>query len=85
MDCRSGKEAVRKKDVVKGRGAARREHSEPLRDEATVLAIFPGVPYVVVTDKGFNPQVRSMWVNPFMASSNPVSLNTFETAEVSKK
>jgi len=39
-----------------------------LSDPATVLAIFPGYPYVVVTDGGFSEGQQSMWANPFFAS-----------------
>jgi hypothetical protein len=38
----------------------------PVSDPATVLAIFPGDPFLVVTDKGV-AGVRSEWENPFMA------------------
>ena len=36
-------------------------------DFATVLAIFPGVPYRVVIDAPPFGNSRSTWVNPFMA------------------
>ncbi len=45
-----------------------RRFSRSVSDEATVWAIFPGSPYIVVTDKRFNPDVRSAWENPFLAS-----------------
>ena len=35
-----------------------------LRDNATVVAIFAGAPFMVATN---SPPVRSAWVNPFMA------------------
>lgn len=76
-----GKKLSGKKDVVKGRGATRREYTEALHDGATVLAIFPGVPYRVVTDKTINPKVRSAWENPFLASANPVSVVAFDVME----
>jgi len=47
-----------------------------LRDPATVLAIFPGDPYLVVTDSRFSPGVVSRWGNPFMAG-RPVSVTHF--------
>jgi hypothetical protein len=36
-------------------------------DPAVVLAIFPGNPYVVVTDHRFRRNVGSAWENPFYA------------------
>ncbi|TPV47811.1 hypothetical protein FJ661_20040 [Pseudarthrobacter phenanthrenivorans] len=80
-----GKKLSGKKDVVKGRGTTRREYTESLHDGATVLAIFPGVPYRVVTDKKINPEVRSAWENPFLASANPVSVMTFDVAKEAGK
>ncbi len=47
-----------------------------LSDPATVLAIFPGSPYMVVTNSGLDP-VRSRWANPFMAGQ-PTSVRRFE-------
>jgi hypothetical protein len=44
-----------------------REVSTPLSDPATVLAIFPGSPYFVVTNGPGVANVRSTWENPFMA------------------
>jgi hypothetical protein len=70
-----------KKNAVKGRGATRREYTESLHDGATVLAIFPGVPYRVLTDKKINPAVRSAWENPFLASADPVSVVAFDVVE----
>ena len=40
-----------------------------LSDSATVLAIFPGNPYLVVTDQRNPTEVRSAWENPFLAGS----------------
>jgi hypothetical protein len=40
------------------------ETKQHLSDSAMVLAIFPGVPFFVVTDSGGG---RSKWENPFMA------------------
>jgi hypothetical protein len=39
----------------------------PLSDPATVLAIFAGIPYMVVTDARPLGAVLSSWANPFMA------------------
>jgi hypothetical protein len=38
-----------------------------LSDPAVVLAIFPGNPYMVVTNHRIAVDVGSRWVNPFMA------------------
>jgi hypothetical protein len=51
---------------TKGRGVTKREVVDRLSDAAKVLAIFPGNPYFVVTDKNIVRQVRSDWANPFM-------------------
>ena len=51
------------------------ERTTPISDAAMVLAIFPGAPYIVVTDKGIN-QKYSKWENPFMAGS-PVTVKYF--------
>jgi hypothetical protein len=45
-------------------------------DPATVHAIFPGVPYIVVTDKRPIGRARSAWENPFMAGS-PAKVDYF--------
>lgn len=45
----------------------RREVTDRLSDAARVLAIFSGVPYVVVTDARPLGHGRSRWSNPFMA------------------
>lgn len=45
-----------------------REIRTPFSDPAIVLAIFPGDPYLVVTNKGPNfGNAKSAWENPFMA------------------
>ncbi len=49
---------------------------EHLSDSATVLAIFAGVPYFVVTNKRLEEGVRSAWENPFMAGQ-PSSVTLF--------
>jgi len=43
------------------------EREQAVSDPATVLAIFAGAPYFVVTNAGLTSNVRSSWVNPFMA------------------
>lgn len=73
-----GKPLSGKKAVERGRGTSRREYSESLSDGATVLAIFPGYPYMVVTNKGYVPGVRSLWENPLLASPNPTHVQLFE-------
>jgi hypothetical protein len=45
------------------------EREMPVHDAALVLAIFPGVPYVVVTDCRPVGRVRSAWRNPFLAGA----------------
>lgn len=43
------------------------ERRTEVSDPAIVLAIFPGTPYLVVTNHWRNAPVGSGWVNPFMA------------------
>lgn len=47
-----------------------------LSDSAQVLAIFPGNPYLVVTNYRITDGVRSAWENPFMAG-RPTSVTFF--------
>ena len=55
------------------------EVDQPLSDPATVLAIFPGVPYMVMTTKFVG--VQSAWECPFMAGQ-PKSVTPFrETSD----
>ncbi len=49
-----------------------------LSDAAVVLAIFPGAPYLVVTDAVPLGTTRSAWVNPFMAGV-PEAIRYFES------
>jgi hypothetical protein len=57
-----------------------RELRTPHSDSATVLAIFPGNPYLVVTDKGPHfGNARSQWENPFMVGQ-PNSVTRFRSA-----
>jgi hypothetical protein len=76
-----GKTLSGTRQKVTGRGATRRELTERVTDPATVLAIFSGVPYMVVTDSRLDPTVRSSWDNPLLASSSLRSVTTFEASE----
>lgn len=53
-----------------------RSWTEKVSDPATVLAIFPSVPWYVVTDKWPRGAARSAWANPFMAG-RPSRVNYF--------
>ena len=53
--------------------------TQPLSDPATVLAIFPGDPYFVVTDARPVGSVVSEWANPFMAG-RPSAVRRFADA-----
>jgi hypothetical protein len=55
-----------------GRGRARRSHTTALNDPAIVLAIFPGNPHVIVTDKDLVRQVYSDWANPFLMGEDSI-------------
>lgn len=59
---------------------ARREVTTPLSSSARVLAIFPGNPYVVVTDAQPIGPRPSDWANPFMAGI-PTSVRRFDPPE----
>ena len=65
-------------EKLKGTKKAKKVNSFPekVSDGATVLAIFRASPYVVVTNKGLNPDVRSDWDNPFMAGQ-PTKVTKF--------
>lgn len=66
-----GKQLTGEKIIRKsGRGGAT-EHIQHLSDRATVLAIFPGIPWMVWRDA-----VPSAWENPFMAGE-PKSVRRF--------
>ncbi len=54
----------------------KKERPFPVADPAIVLAIFPGVSYIVVTNHGFPRNVGSAWVNPFLAGQ-PKSVTRF--------
>jgi hypothetical protein len=49
-----------------------------LSDAATVVAIFPGTPYLVVTDSGIISGGRTNWENPFYAPM-PTSVTYFSS------
>ena len=53
------------------------EQSYSITDPAIVLAIFPGVPFVVVTNQGLIGNVGSRWANPFF-TSEPQSITYFK-------
>ena len=53
------------------------EVTTPLTDPATVLAIFPGATYYVVTNARPIGPVVSNWLNPFMAG-HPTAVHRFD-------
>ena|ERR1700722_718130 len=55
-----------------------REQTTQLDDPATVVAIFPGTPYLVVTDSGIISGGRTSWENPFYAGI-PTSVTYFSS------
>ena len=57
-------------------GGASVECDRPVSDPATVLAIFPGSPYIVVTNHRIAADLGSKWENPFMAGQ-PKSVTRF--------
>ena len=67
---------VQRRKVRSGGSSVERERS--VSDPATVLAIFPGTPYVVVTNYRIAVNVGSKWENPFMAGQ-PKSVIRFTT------
>ena len=52
------------------------EQSHPVSDPALVLAIFPGSPFMVVTNHRIAGNVGSRWENPFLAGK-PESVTYF--------
>ena len=52
------------------------EQRVPLSDPAIVLAIFPGNPFVVVTNHQIAGDIDSAWENPFLAGE-PISTTHF--------
>jgi hypothetical protein len=60
-----------------GKGRDQQEREIPLADPALTLAIFPGNPYVVVTDHGIGGHHRgSDWANPFMVGESSIKSTT---------
>lgn len=55
------------------------EQVQYVSDPATVLAIFEGVPFMVVTNQGMPRDVGSAWANPFLAGQ-PKSITYFAEA-----
>jgi hypothetical protein len=49
------------------------EHTEQLRSSSRVLAIYPGTPFVVVTDAQPITGAASEWANPFSAEPEQVT------------
>lgn len=52
------------------------ERLQSVSDPALVLAIFPGIPYMVVTNHRIAGNVGSRWENPFLAGT-PESVTHF--------
>jgi hypothetical protein len=69
---------IRRKTV--GRGSSRREQVTALSDRAIVLAIFPGNPYLVVTNNGIPDPVPTDWANPFLMGEQFISQTVRFTA-----
>ncbi len=65
--------------ITKSRGT-KVERSCPVEDPALVLAIFPGVPFKVVTNHRIERNVGSAWENPFYAGE-PNSVTYFSAAK----
>jgi hypothetical protein len=49
------------------------EHTEELTSPSRVLAIYPGTPFVVVTDAAPITGAPSEWANPFTAEPDEVT------------
>jgi len=62
---------------VRRRGGDYIEISDPLHDPATVRAIFPGTPFMVVTDARRLGSFVSYWNNPF-AAAQPTHIVKFD-------
>ena len=56
-----------------GRGSGRREAVTRLSDPAITLAIFPGNPYVIVTDHNLRKRRATSWANPFLMGPGSIS------------
>ena len=50
------------------------EHTETLSSSSRVLAVYPGTPFVVVTDAQPITGTPSEWANPFTARPDEVTL-----------
>ena len=61
---------------IRRRGRRKVETTVPVADPATVLAIFAGTPFMVVTNFRIVPGIRSAWENPFLAGQ-PQSVTYF--------
>jgi hypothetical protein len=61
-----------------GPGDDSTKQTTQLDDPATVVAIFPGTPYLVVTDSGIISGGRTSWENPFYAGI-PTSVTYFSS------
>jgi len=59
---------------IRRRRGQRYESTTQLQDPATVLAIFPGRPFYVLTDASRGTAVMSQWANPFMATPDSITL-----------
>lgn len=55
------------------------ERSQAVSDPALVLAIFPGSPFMVITNHRIAGNVGSRWENPFLAGE-PESVTHFASA-----
>jgi hypothetical protein len=56
------------------------QQGRPVGDPALVLAIFPGAPFMVVTNHRIAGSVGSAWQNPFLAGE-PKSVTYFAVAK----
>jgi hypothetical protein len=64
------------KSKVTRRKGKQIENKEYYYDQATVLAIYPGNPYIVFTNSRIDLNIISAWENPFMAGT-PKSVKRF--------
>jgi hypothetical protein len=69
-----GEPSVGMRRLTVDQGSSKRETVTHLSDPAITLAIFPGNPYVVVTNEGLGGRsVGSAWVNPFYMGAGSIS------------
>jgi hypothetical protein len=66
------------------RGGRNVDVTNQLSDPATILAIFPGKPFWVVTNAKPITGIVSAWVNPFMAGQ-PQSVTYFDAPETGQE